>query len=552
MNYVARDLSRQTPVLGALTASVLLAFGVGAQASPVVHPALQAQEKLDHRVRWVSQDVVYIIMPEERGIFERLTTEEEQTAFIEQFWARRDPTPGTAENEFKTEHYRRIQYANERFTSGYDGWKTDRGRIYILFGPPDQTEEHHGGRYDRPYYEGGGTTAAFPFQIWRYRHIQGVGDDIEIEFVDTTETGDYRIVIDEQEKDVFLTVPGVGLTLDEQAGRLSRGDRIDNRLVSNPNYFKYMREKDLPFARIYLRASLDKPPAVLQSKFREEVNTRIFYAPILPFQYSVDFVRLNEERALVLLNLEIANRHLTYRKNEGELDQATIEIYGSVQSLRGQVVNEFEQRIFSHLLPQNGNGSGPAQKVSLFQRQLLLSPGVYKLELMVKDLNSGQLGTRTLRIPVPHLRSGGSLSFSTLILCRGLVPLRQFPERASMFVLGDLKVWPSIDRRFKSHERMGIYLQVYDFAIDQSTLQPALAVGYEVLRGEEVVKSLDDGDGQSIGFVSGQRAVITNGLKLEDLAPGQYTLRLTVTDRITGCRTQIRSLFQVTSEEEAL
>lgn len=502
------------------------------------------QETEDYYARWLNRDAVYIISAEEAAVFSKLTTEEEKAAFVEQFWTRRDPSPTTSENEFKTEHYRRIQYANEHFASGYEGWRTDRGRIYIMFGPPDQIEEHHGGRYDRPYYEGGGSTAAFPFQIWRYRHLQSIGDDIEIEFVDTTETSDYRIARDEQEKDVFLTTPGLGLTLDEQAGRLTKGDRIDNRLLNNPNYFKYMREKDLPFARLYLKANLDKPAAVLKSKLREEVSVQVLYAPKLPLKTSVYFIKLNQERALVLFNLEINNRDLSYQKNEAGVDQASVEIYGSVQSVSGHILNEFEQEIFSY---QNGGQTQEAKnKVSLFQRQLVLAPGVYKLELLVKDRNSGELGIQTLRLPVPNMRNSGYLSFSTLILCRGLVPLQDFPEKAEMFTLGNLKVLPSLDHRFKKQDRIGIYLQIYHFSVDHAKLQPALSILYEVLRGDRVVKSLDDRKGQTIGFVSGQRAVLTNSLKMEDLAPGDYSLRVTVTDQMTGRSSQIRSAFQVT------
>src|SRR5215813_6981131 len=110
--------------------------------------------------KWLNEDVAYIISDEERTAFKRLQTDEEREQFIEQFWLRRDPTPDTIENEFKEEHYRRIAYANEQFASGIPGWKTDRGRIYITYGPPDEKETHpSGGTYERPPEEGGGSTS---------------------------------------------------------------------------------------------------------------------------------------------------------------------------------------------------------------------------------------------------------------------------------------------------------------------------------------------------------------------------------------------------------
>jgi len=94
--------------------------------------SLIQEEARDYYRKWLDEDVVYIITDEEREIFENLATEEEREQFIEQFWFRRDPDPTTSENEYKEEHYRRIAYANEHFRSGFPGWMTDRGRIYIL------------------------------------------------------------------------------------------------------------------------------------------------------------------------------------------------------------------------------------------------------------------------------------------------------------------------------------------------------------------------------------------------------------------------------------
>jgi GWxTD domain-containing protein len=152
--------------------------------------------------KWLNEDVVYIITPEERAAFLGLSTDAERDRFIEQFWQRRDPTPGTAQNEFKDEHYRRIAYANDHFTSKVGlpqgaGWRMDRGRIYILWGAPDEMESHPEGG---TYVTGGGTTQTFPFEIWRYRFIQGVGNDVLLEFVDPNGTGEFKWSTDPQGK----------------------------------------------------------------------------------------------------------------------------------------------------------------------------------------------------------------------------------------------------------------------------------------------------------------------------------------------------------------
>ena len=175
--------------------------------------------------KWLNEDVAYIITPEERAAYKKLTTDEERYQFIEQFWLRRDPSPDTMENEFRDEHYRRIAYANERFPSGWPGWKTDRGRIYITWGPPDEIDSHpSGGPYMRPAEEGGGETTTYPFEVWRYRYLEGpnLGNEVMIEFVDRTMTGEYRIALDPGEKDALTNVPNAGLTQMEADGNVDQ------------------------------------------------------------------------------------------------------------------------------------------------------------------------------------------------------------------------------------------------------------------------------------------------------------------------------------------
>jgi GWxTD domain-containing protein len=204
---------------------------VVAQAAPAPAPAPQPVQVTPVETpytKWLNQEAVYIISQEERRAFSQLNTDEEREMFIEQFWLRRDPTPGTPENEYREEHYRRIAYANESFSNNdAPGWKTDRGMIYIKYGPPDEREEHRaGGAYQRPIEEGGGQTSTFPFEKWRYRYIEGIGKDVTIEFVDTTRTGDFHMTMDPAEKDALLYVPGTGLTLVEQMGLASKEDRF--------------------------------------------------------------------------------------------------------------------------------------------------------------------------------------------------------------------------------------------------------------------------------------------------------------------------------------
>src|SRR5437762_71156 len=177
--------------------------------------------------KWLDEDVRWIITDEEQKAFKLLSNDEERDQYIEAFWQRRDPTPDTIENEFKEEHYRRMAYANEHFAAGIPGWKTDRGRIYVMYGPADEVESHpSGGSYERPMEEGGGSTSTYPFEQWRYRYLEDVGQEVIIEFVDTCMCGDYHMTMDRSEKDALLYTPNAGLTLYEQMGMANKADRF--------------------------------------------------------------------------------------------------------------------------------------------------------------------------------------------------------------------------------------------------------------------------------------------------------------------------------------
>ena len=168
-------------------ATLLISFFVGVSA---------AQAPLPSRFnKWLEEDVRWIITGQERARFLDLSTDEQRDKFVADFWERRNPTPGSPENSFKTEHYRRIAYANSHFTftdkkdKSTPGWKTDRGRIYILYGTPDSIDKHAGGGYQ---LASGVKAVTDPLELWYYKSIPHVGQDITIKFVDKCRCGGYE------------------------------------------------------------------------------------------------------------------------------------------------------------------------------------------------------------------------------------------------------------------------------------------------------------------------------------------------------------------------
>jgi GWxTD domain-containing protein len=479
--------------------------------------------------KWLNEDVAYIITDEERTAFKRLATDDEREQFIEQFWLRRDPTPDTAENEYREEHYRRIAYSNERYASGIPGWKSDRGRIYITFGPPDEIESHpSGGTYERPFEEGGGTTSTFPFEIWRYRWIEGIGTDILIEFVDPTMTGEYRMTMDPSEKDALLYVPNAGLTLMEQMGLSSKADRFtrtDGTRLGNGQYGTSMRMNQ--FERLEQYAKLQKPPAVKFKDLEAIVSSKITYN-ILPVSVQADFVRVTNSSVLTNITVLLQNKDLQFQSKEG-MQKAVVNMYGRVTSMTRRVVNVFEETVTVDALPEQLESV--SKRSSIYQHSVPLPPGTYRLNVVVKDVIGGNMNNYEVALKVPYY-DDETLASSSLILADVIekVPTRSIGT--GQFVIASTKVRPRLTDSFTRTEKLGIYVQLYNFGPDEKTQKPNGVVEYEVVKNGSNEKIFEFSEEiTSIPGASANQVTIEKLLPLQNLQPGQYTLRLKVTDK---------------------
>jgi len=487
------------------------------------------KEMLTPYRRWLNEDVGYIITDEEKKAFSRLETDEEREQFIEQFWLRRDPTPDSQENEFKEEHYRRIAYANERFASGIPGWKTDRGRIYITFGPPDENESHpSGGTYERPFEEGGGTTSTFPFEKWRYRYIEGIGTDVIIEFVDPTMTGEYRMTMDPSEKDALLHVPNAGLTLLEQMGMANKADRFsrtDGTRLGTGNQPLPARMQQ--FERLQQFAALQKAPAVKFKDLEAAVSSKIIFN-LLPMQARADFFPATSSTVLTSVTLQFSTKDLQFKQEEG-MSKAIVNIYGRITSIARRPVNWFEDIVTvdipTELLSQGSSG------IRVYQKSIPLPPGMYRLNVVAKDVVGGNMNNYEMALNVPRM-DDETLFASSLVLADVLekVPTRSIGT--GQFVIGSSKVRPRLGDNFKKTEKMGIYMKLYNFQPDEKTAKPQGTVEYEIVKTSDGSKVLEFSEEVSALEGSAAQATIEKLLPLQNLDAGQYTLRVKVTDKL--------------------
>jgi GWxTD domain-containing protein len=479
--------------------------------------------------KWLNEDVAYIITDEERQAFKRLQTDEEREQFIEQFWLRRDPSPDTVENEFKEEHYRRIAYANEHYASGIPGWKTDRGRMYITYGPADEIESHpSGGTYERPPEEGGGETSTYPFEQWRYRYIDGVGTNIIIEFVDPTMSGEYRMTMDPSEKDALLYVPGAGLTMMEQMGlsdKTDRFNRTDGTHLGTP--FGGETESMNEFSRLEQFAKLQRPPQIKFKDLEAAVNSRISYN-ILPMKVRVDFFPVTDASVLTNVTVQFDNKDLQFQLKDG-VQKAVVDIYGKFSTMTRRVVTVFEDPVEATTPPAYLQDY--SKRKSIYQKTVPLAPGTYRLNIVTKDVVGGNLNNYEVAVTVPRL-DPDKLSSSTLILADMIEKVPTKSIGTGQFVIGSSKVRPRMDDVFKHDEKMGIYLKLYNFGAEEGTHVPSGQVEYEVVKNgsnEKIFNFTED-----VGLIPGastSQVTIEKLLPLNTLIPGQYTLRLKVTDK---------------------
>jgi GWxTD domain-containing protein len=479
--------------------------------------------------QWLEEDVVYIIAPEERQAFLQLETNEEREQFIEQFWLRRSSDPDLPDNDFKEEHYRRIAYANEHYASGIPGWKTDRGRMYIIWGPADEVESHPtGGTYDRPMEEGGGSTTTYPWETWRYRYMEGIGENVIWEFVDPSGSGEYHLTMDPSEKDALLHVPGAGLSLLESMGMASKTDRFTRSDGTNlPKALGGTPASMDEFNRLEQYSKAFRPPPVKYKDLEALVTSRIVRDQ-LHFSYRTDFLKVTNDTVLVPVTVQIPNTQLSFDYKEG-VHSATLNIFGRVSTLTGRVVQTFEDPVSRDFPDSLFQRSVKLQ--SIYQKAVPLRPGLYRLDIVIKDVKSGNVGVVNSRLQVPRF-DDDTLSTSSLILADQLehVPVKQIGT--GQFVLGSSKVRPKMDGEFTSNERLGIYMQVYNLKPDDKTHKSSATFLYTVKKGNQQILQFKETSADM--KQTGDQVTIERLLPLATLAPGKYSLEVVATDALSN------------------
>jgi GWxTD domain-containing protein len=486
--------------------------------------------------KWLEEDVVYIISDDEKKAFKQLSNDEERDQFIEAFWQRRDPTPDTEENEFREEHYRRIEYANEHYAAGIPGWKTDRGRIYIMYGAPDEIESHpSGGTYERPMEEGGGETSTYPFEDWRYRYLEGVGQEISIEFVDPCMCGEFHMTLDRSEKDALLYTPNGGQTLYESMGMANKADRFTGngleRLGAGPMSGMVASKE---FDRLEQYSKLQQPPPV-KFKDLEEVVSHKISVNLMPFDVLADFVRITGDTVLVPITVQMKNRDITFTNKDG-VQRGTVNIFCRVTTLSGKVAHTFEDTVQADIPAELL--AKAAESSQIYWKAVPLRPGRYRFDVVVKDVNGDRVGTWSRGIQVPEYPDD-KLATSSMILADVMEPVAAKNVGTGSFVIGATKVRPRVPpsdgkpASFKRDQKLNVWMQVYNLSMDDKTHKPSATVEYNVVNAttnKPVIHTVESTE--QMGNI-GDQVTLEKTLSAANLGPGVYRIEIKVNDKIS-------------------
>jgi GWxTD domain-containing protein len=488
--------------------------------------------------KWVDEDVHWIITDQELQAFKSLSNDEERDTFIENFWRRRNPNPDSPENEYKDEYYARIAYANEHFAAGKPGWRTDRGHIYIAFGKPDSIDSHpSGGSYERPQEEGGGETSTFPFEVWHYRYLEGIGDNIDIEFVDTCMCGDYHATIDRSEKDALKEVPGAGLTQYEQMGQSSKADRFSGGLEQLGAGPMSSMNQSKQFDRLDTFAKLMAPPPI-KFKDMEEFMTssKILTGPPFLFDVRTDYVKVTNDTILVPLTLQLRNGDITF-SNKDDVAMGTVNILGRVTNISHKVIQTFEDTV--NVQVPNELLSSTKNNMSVYWKALPLRPGLYRVDIVIKDVNNpDHIGRWTRSIDVPKY-DDDRLSASSLILADNMYRVPSKEIGAGNFVIGNTHIVPRVPASiqapvtFHRAQNLNFWMQVYNLGIDEKSKETGATIEYQVIDVATNKTVLDTSESTATLSPHSDQVTLEKSMPLASLQPGKYQVTIKVNDGVS-------------------
>jgi len=487
------------------------------------------EEKLPPKYeKWLKEEVFYIVTEQEREFFLQLTTDEQRDKYIETFWRVRDPSPGSPRNEYKEEHYRRLEYANKFLgrETYRRGWQTERGRIYILLGEPQ----------NKSYFPSSFT--AYPMELWFYSQdpgTTGLNPFFYILFFKRGGIGEYKLYSPIGDGPESL-VSGEVSTMGDRSGMLEKLEAINVELAmaamslipgdpSHPDMYSSSLSSDMLLAKIDAlpqrlvdTAYLDRMLAGI-SEVEVEYSYKILDigSLFIPFRNSAGDFFLNYA-------LQIEPEYFKIGQYEDKY-YATLEVIGSITDQQGRKMADIKDLVNVEFEEEKIKRIGGAP--FLYAGRALLLPGRYNINLMVRNKVSLEYGAvqKEVFIPEAHI---DYLRISPLLLTYNVQQLSDVsPDREMAFQFAELRLFPNLNLTYAKTNVLGVYLQIQYPPTYTIADQAELTVRFDITSGEQKVKVLTDSlKDYAAGGV--ETVALLKKIPLIDLPPGSYNITATV------------------------
>ncbi len=557
-------------VFAAVMMSAVFLRGNGDQQKPPVKDKKPNEIPAQHK-KWADEEVLYIISDNEREVFKSLRTDEEREGFIRTFWRRRDPTPETPVNEFREEHYRRLEWATKRYFEGKAGWRTDRGRVYIMFGPPDFFETNPGG--GRGFlFDPSGPTAEFPSEVWTYRSIPGLKERIgriDFIFVNYYNSGSYQLTTNPALANALrnVSLPARDVGYRETRDEAYPGEKDKDMMVN-------------PLEQLALLAELSKSRGEVLEEMERSERLRKLRGVVdaneslaaLPFIDQESFFKGPENVVSIPLSIEVAGKDVQFQE-AGDRYRGLINFYIEVKDLN-QTVYQLSDRLEMNLKEETYR----RRMVDAYQykHRLELKPGDYFFHMVVWDELSSNVGYKDKRITVPAFPAE-SLCLSDVILAKSVqvvevpkesvvveskdIPALQALEKGNLkvpdkleitrrqggpFTFGNLAVGPNPSAVYRPDEELVFFYQVYNPVFDPALNTAGLLIEHQIWKGDRMIAAID-GPQEARIPAEQKSSFINSGARytLGGFEPGQYILLITVKDLVSGQAIEKRLDFTV-------
>jgi len=432
--------------------SILLAFALGIQASQKDAKELPIEYK-----NWLEEDVVYIITPKEKEVFLQLSSNKERDLFIEAFWRHRDPTPGTPENEFKEEHFRRINYANRMFGWGEPkpGWKTDRGKIYIILGEPHSID-----RYEE-------VKQVANTEVWFYQGEYGYGlpNAFNVAFFQRDRIGGYELYSPVTDGPQSLIIGYFGDQSGTRTARRAAYTKLYQLAPSLAHVSLSLIPSEAPtdfspsfFSEVLLSNISQLPHKRVEDLWAEKL---LRYRDIVEVEYSANYIDndslvrvIQDKSGIFFVHYAVEPKRLTldfYQDNY----YTNLEINANITDLEGNTIFQYEKTV-----PFNFNKEQLDDiKTSLFSFQDMfpLTEGDYRFNLLIKNTVSKEFTSLEKTISIPE---SPSLQMGPLIIG---YKVKKISSQGNIrpFQIGDLQIYPSPRNDFLPEDKLYILFQIY-------------------------------------------------------------------------------------------